>query len=86
MQDEATKTLTKPFPLPLPPVPFGKDMWQALAEDETPLLVYGMGNGADKLISRFEKYNINIISCDFFFYKKKDTATENIYKSLIFYA
>lgn len=56
MQDEAIKSLTEAFPLPLPPVPFGKDMWQALAEEDRPLLVYGMGNGADKLMDRLASF------------------------------
>lgn len=28
------------------------DIWQVLAKDERPLVIYGMGNGADKLIER----------------------------------
>ena len=31
-------------------------MWDKIAEDPRPIAVYGMGNGADKLFSRLEKY------------------------------
>ncbi len=48
----------------LPPYPCTLDMWDALREERRPIVVYGMGNGADKLISRFEKYGIEI--ADFF--------------------
>jgi FkbM family methyltransferase len=48
----------------LPPYPQNEDMWDSLAAEERPIVVYGMGNGADKLISRFEKYGIRI--SDFF--------------------
>ena len=33
-------------------------MWDELAREERPIMIYGMGNGADKLLSRFEKYGI----------------------------
>ncbi len=48
----------------LPEYPCERDMWDVLAEENRPIVVYGMGNGADKLIKRFEKYNIEI--SDFF--------------------
>lgn len=48
----------------LPAYPCVSDMWDALASENRPIVVYGMGNGADKLIRRFEKYNIEI--ADFF--------------------
>lgn len=48
----------------LPEYPVQKDMWDALAFEKRPIVVYGMGNGADKLIARFEKYGIEI--ADFF--------------------
>ncbi|MBQ9084403.1 MAG: FkbM family methyltransferase [Clostridia bacterium] len=44
----------------LPEYPIKRDMWDALAEETRPILVYGMGNGADKLFSRFEKYSITV--------------------------
>ncbi|MBR2340276.1 MAG: FkbM family methyltransferase [Clostridia bacterium] len=34
------------------------DVWQYLAGESRPILIYGMGNGADKLLSQFEKYSI----------------------------
>ena len=48
----------------LPDYPCHKDMWDELAEEKRPIVVYGMGNGADKLIERFGKYGIKI--SDFF--------------------
>lgn len=44
----------------LPDYPCKRDMWDALREESRPIVVYGMGNGADKLIRRFEKYGIRI--------------------------
>lgn len=48
----------------LPSYPVAEDMWDALASEKRPIVVYGMGNGADKLIERFAKYGITI--SDFF--------------------
>lgn len=48
----------------LPAYPCTEDLWDKLAAEKRPIVVYGMGNGADKLIKRFEKYNIEI--ADFF--------------------
>ena len=48
----------------LPSYPCVSDMWDELARETRPIVVYGMGNGADKLINRFEKFNIKI--ADFF--------------------
>lgn len=48
----------------LPEYPVRTDMWDALAAETRPIVVYGMGNGADKLIERFKKYNVQI--ADFF--------------------
>ena len=48
----------------LPKYPVEMDMWDALAAEHRPIVVYGMGNGADKLIERFKKYNVEI--ADFF--------------------
>ncbi len=48
----------------LPEYPVREDMWDALARESRPIVVYGMGNGADKLIERFKKYGIKI--SDFF--------------------
>ncbi len=48
----------------IPEYPCKSDMWDELSRESRPIVVYGMGNGADKLIERFEKYNIYI--SDFF--------------------
>ena len=48
----------------LPEYPCKRDMWDELSSETRPIVVYGMGNGADKLIKRFEKYNVEI--SDFF--------------------
>lgn len=48
----------------LPEYPCKRDMWDILSKESRPIVVYGMGNGADKLIKRFEKYDIEI--ADFF--------------------
>ena len=48
----------------LPDYPCKEDIWEKLSKEKRPIVVYGMGNGADKLIERFEKYNIEI--SDFF--------------------
>ena len=42
----------------LPEYPQKSDMWDKLSKEKRPIVIYGMGNGADKLISRFEKLNI----------------------------
>lgn len=33
-------------------------VWQFLASSEKPIIIYGMGNGADKVLAMFEKYGI----------------------------
>lgn len=48
----------------LPQYPVVEDMWDALQGETRPIVVYGMGNGADKLIERFNKYGITV--SDFF--------------------
>lgn len=48
----------------LPEYPCKSDVWDVLAAESRPIVVYGMGNGAEKLIRRFEKYGIKI--SDFF--------------------
>ncbi len=40
------------------------DLWHYLASCSRPIVMYGMGNGADKIIAVCEKYGIEI--CDFF--------------------
>ena len=45
---------------PLPEYPVVSDMWEKLREENRPIMVYGMGNGADKLFDRFAKYGIAV--------------------------
>ena len=44
----------------LPTYPARTDVWQTLKNEKRPILVYGMGNGADKLFSRFEAEGIRV--------------------------
>lgn len=37
---------------------FSSDVWTTLKNTKKPILIYGMGNGADKIISVFDAYNI----------------------------
>ncbi len=48
----------------LPKYPVKADMWDKLSEEKRPIVVYGMGNGADKLIKKLDEYNVQI--ADFF--------------------
>ena len=48
----------------LPTFPATEDVWTALANERRPIVVYGMGNGADKLLSRFSERGIEV--ADFF--------------------
>ena len=41
-----------------------KDLWNYLKDTDKPILMYGMGNGADKILNVCEKYGIEI--ADFF--------------------
>ncbi len=43
---------------------FGCDLWHYLASVQKPIVMYGMGNGADKIIAVFEKFGIEV--ADFF--------------------
>lgn len=45
-------------------VPPKKDLWQYLSETDKKIVMYGMGNGADKILAVCEKYGIEV--CDFF--------------------
>lgn len=47
----------KSYALPDPET--ARDIWQSLAEEKRPLIVYGMGNGADKLLSVMEKKGLS---------------------------
>lgn len=42
----------------LPEYPCTLDMWDELARETRPIMVYGMGNGADKLFLRLERYGV----------------------------
>ena len=44
----------------LPEYPIKSDVWDNLAREERPIVVYGMGNGADKLFERLDKYGVKI--------------------------
>ncbi len=48
----------KIFPLPTPPLK--SDMWEELKKESRPIIVYGMGNGADKLFDRLATYGIEV--------------------------
>ena len=51
-----------------------KDIWETLKSSKKPVVLYGMGNGADKIISVCEKYGIKIsgiFSSDSFVRDKK---------------
>jgi len=48
----------------LPEYPCKCDLWDVLKEEKRPIVVYGMGNGADKLIRRLESMGVGI--ADFF--------------------
>ena len=41
-----------------------RDLWQYLASTDKKIVMYGMGNGADKILRICEKYGIEV--CDFF--------------------
>ena len=45
-------------------LPVERDLWQTLRSAEKPILLYGMGNGADKILAVFE--NLGIEAADFF--------------------
>lgn len=46
--------------LPLPSYPVNSDMWEELKRETRPIMVYGMGNGADKLFERFAVLGIKV--------------------------
>lgn len=51
-------------PISLPPADFTGDLWEMLKTDPRPILVYGMGNGGDKLVARLGE--IGREAADFF--------------------
>ena len=44
----------------LPDYPIKTDMWEELKNEKRPIVVYGMGNGADKLFDRLNEFGINV--------------------------
>lgn len=44
----------------LPEYPCRYDVWDRLRDERRPIVVYGMGNGADKLFARFSQYGIRV--------------------------
>ena len=48
------------FKYELPEYPCREDMWDRLKKETRPIVVYGMGNGADKLFRRLEKYGVAV--------------------------
>jgi FkbM family methyltransferase len=46
--------------MPIPEFPLKKDMWEELKNEKRPIVVYGMGNGADKLFERLAEYGISV--------------------------
>lgn len=54
-QDRASRTEIK-----MPPYPCTSDLWSYLAGQSRPIVVYGMGNGADKLFARLEQYGVGV--------------------------
>ena len=53
MQEKVQKMLIE-----LPTFPATTDVWEILKNENRPIVIYGMGNGADKLLCQFEKYGI----------------------------
>ena len=49
---------------PLPTYPVLEDIWEKLKNEHRPIMVYGMGNGADKLFERFGRLGIQV--CEVF--------------------
>ena len=48
----------------LPAYPLENDMWEELKKESRPIVVYGMGNGADKLFDRLDEFGIKV--CEVF--------------------
>ncbi len=45
---------------PLPSFPVESDMWEELKNEKRPIVVYGMGNGADKLFDRLDGFGVKV--------------------------
>ena len=48
----------------LPPADLTKDFWSHIQQETRPIVIYGMGNGGDKLVSRLSLYGVTV--ADFF--------------------
>ena len=48
----------------LPTYPCNEDMWDVIKKEKRPIVVYGMGNGADKLLAHLSLYGVEV--ADFF--------------------
>ena len=46
--------------LGLPAAPVTSDAWDMIKEEKRPIVVYGMGNGADKLLDRLESMGVTV--------------------------
>ena len=57
MKEECKRKKRKML-LDLPTFPATSDVWETLKNEVRPIVIYGMGNGADKLIAHLEKYEI----------------------------
>ena len=44
-------------------IPIKTDLWQYLSQTKKPILLYGMGNGADKILRICEQYHITVSDC-----------------------
>lgn len=47
-----------PHPIQLPIAPVSCDIWDKIKDETRPIVVYGMGNGADKLFERLSQYGV----------------------------
>ena len=45
---------------PLPEYPLQKDMWDEIKNESRPIVIYGMGNGADKLFDRLSELGVEV--------------------------
>lgn len=45
---------------PLPEYPLLSDMWEEIKNEKRPIVVYGMGNGADKLFDRLDSFGVKV--------------------------
>ena len=39
---------------------FDRDLWQYLSATDKPIVMYGMGNGADKILTVCKRYGIEV--------------------------